>query len=78
MLPETNVFLYSDKAEYRQVQYSSSTYLSEENEYDSVLLNGSWKVKPSEILENGCLKVLTCKWHNGGRDKLTLFAPRTT
>ena len=77
MLPETNLLLYSNKAAYRQVQYSSNTYMREKDEYDSVLLNGRWKVKPSVIIDNGRLKVLTCKWHDGGRDKLTLFAPRS-
>lgn len=43
-----------------------------------MLLNNDWKVKPGVLLESCCLKILTCKRHNGGYDKLILFAPEST
>ena len=43
------------------------------------MLNSSknWRVKPSVLLEDGSLQVITCKWHHGGQDKLTLYAPQS-
>ena len=34
-------------------------------------------MKPAVVIEEGCLKIITCKAHHGGRDKLVLFAPES-
>ena len=77
MLPTINLILYSEKDQYRKVQFSSNSYSCVDGECPTILLNNEWKVKPAVLVEGGCLKILTCKFHDGGRNKLTLFAPST-
>jgi hypothetical protein len=62
---------------YRLVQSCSNRYFRENDDWATILLNPDWRVKPSVLLENGCLQVLTCKWHDGGNDKLTLYPPQS-
>ena len=40
-------------------------------------MNDDWKIKPSILLSTNGVEVLTCKYHNGGEDKLTLFPPQS-
>ena len=42
------------------------------------MLNDEWPVQPSVTLSNDGLQVMTCKYHNRGKDKLTLFAPQSS
>lgn len=41
------------------------------------MLNKNWTVQPSIILDENGLRIMTCKFHNGGKDKLTLFTPQS-
>ena len=77
MLPKVILILYSNANQYRFVQSSSNRYFCENCEYPMIMLNEYWRVKPSVILEDGHLKIITCKYHDGGNDKLTLFAPES-
>ena len=77
LLPRVNLTLYSDASNYRLVHSCTNNYFRDDDQYARIMLNEEWVVKPSIVLEDGCLKVITCKWHDGGHDKLTLYAPQS-
>ena len=61
---------------YVHVQSSWNQYFREENDFDLILLNDDWKVMPTIIWSDSGPKVLTCRYHGGGSDKLYLYPPR--
>ena len=77
MLPKVVLKLYSSTTHCRKVHFSSNCYFRVDDQYPTILLNDNWKVKPAVVIEEGCLKIITCKAHHGGRDKLVLFAPES-
>lgn len=77
MLPKVILPLYSGSNKYRLVHWSCSQYFLQYGNYTTIMLNDKWPVPPSVILDSNGLKVLTCKSHDGGQDKMTLFTPRS-
>ena len=79
ILPKVLLPLYTDPSQYRLVHFSwNQYYRSTPEDYPTILLNKKWPVKPSVQLNvDGCLEILTCQYHNGGEDKLTLFSPQS-
>ena len=78
MLPKIIIPLYSSTHKYKRVHWSCSNqyYLSYNNDL-TIMLNDKWPVQPSVILDKDGLQVMTCKYHNKGKDKLTLFTPQS-
>ena len=77
MLTKINLKLYTDSSKYRMVYSCWNKFFRENNDYSTILLNDDWPVKPSIIMDEHGVHVLTCKHHNGGHDKLTLYPPRS-
>lgn len=77
MLPKIILPLFSSHDKYRNVHWCSNRYCREEDEYPTIMLNDKWKVKPTVLLGEDGLQVLTCKTHGGGQDKLVLFPPES-
>lgn len=76
MLPKIVLPLWNSSL-YNRVQYSCNQYFSDENDYPTILLNDKWVVKPSIKIGDDGVVVITCKYHDNGQDRLTLFAPRS-
>lgn len=72
------LMLYSSVADdkYQLVHWCNNCYFWEDDGYITIMLNPNWKVKLTVQIEVGCLQVLTCKWHNGGYNKMVLYAPQ--
>ena len=77
MLPKIIIPLYSSKQKYKLVHWSCNQYYLAYNNYQMIMLNDEWPVQPSVALSNDGLQVMTCKYHNRDKDKLTLFAPQS-
>ena len=77
MLSKITLPLYSDAKDYRLVHWSSNQYYLRYNKYSTIMLNNNWTVQPSVILNKNGLQIMTCKYHNKGKDKLTLFTPQS-
>ena len=75
MLLNINLPLFHQK--YNKVHHSWDMYNRNANEYDLILLNDEWKIKPSIVIDENGVHVLTCKYHDGGEDKLSLFTPQS-
>ena len=79
MIPMVNLTMYSPQTgkEYVNVHWCSNCYFRVDDGYATIMLNPEWKVKPTLLIENGCLQALTCKFHDGGEDKMVLHAPQS-
>ena len=55
------------------VKLLDSFFRENVNDYPCVMLNKDWGVRPGVLVNRDGLHVLTCKSHNGGRDKLVLY-----
>ena len=77
MLPQVILKLYSNAGQHQFVHSYSNCYLCNNKIYAIILLHNDWMVKPSVLLKDDCLQIITCKWHDGGHNKLTLFAPQS-
>ena len=77
MLPKIIIPLYSSIQKYKRVHWSCNQYYLSYNNYSTIMLNDKWLVQPSMILDKDGLQVMTCKYHNKGSDKLTLFTPQS-
>ena len=51
-------------------------YFRDPDDYDCVMFNPDWKITPTIIFTANGPKVLTCRHHGGGIDKLRLYPPR--
>ena len=81
ILPDT-VLPVVNKTKMKLVLYSWNPYYRElHDQFANILMNPEWTVMPSifylDRIVNGGIFVLTCKNHDGGRHKLTLYPPRS-
>ena len=70
--------LYSDPSKSRRVQSSLNQYMrTNVDTYSTILLNKDWSIKPTVLIDEEDIRALTCRYHDGGEDKLALFYPQS-
>ena len=77
ILNKVDLKLYTDNARYRYVNSCWNQYFREDNKYPTILLKENWPIKPSIIIDEDGVHILTCKQYDGGHDKLTLYPPQS-
>ena len=65
-----------DKTSYLHVQHMWDQYDRENDDFDTILLNPGWEIRPTIVIsESGCPRVVTCRNHGGGSKFLVLYPP---
>jgi hypothetical protein len=65
-----------DKTRYLHVQHMWDQYDREDDDFDSILLNPGWEIRPAIVIsESGCPQVVTCRNHGGGSKLQVLYPP---
>jgi hypothetical protein len=65
-----------DKTRYLHVQHMWDQYDREDDDFDSILLNPGWEIRPAIVIsESGCPWVVTCRNHGGGSKFQVLYPP---
>ncbi len=65
-----------DKTCYLHVQHMWDQYNREDDDFDSILLNRGWEIRPAIVIsESGCPWVVTCRNHRGGSKFQVLYPP---
>jgi hypothetical protein len=65
-----------DKTLYLHVQHMWDQYDREDYDFDSILLNRGWVIRPAIVIsESGCPQVVTCCNHGGGSKFQVLYPP---
>ena len=66
-----------DKNRYRSVQHMWDQYDRKDNDYNTILLNKEWEIRPAIVIsETGCPRVVTCRNHGLGSNCQVLYTPR--
>jgi hypothetical protein len=61
---------------YLHVQHMWDQYDREDHDFDTILLNPEWEIRPSIVIsECGCPRVVTCRNHGGGSKFQVLYPP---
>jgi hypothetical protein len=66
-----------DKTCYLHVQHMWDQFDREDDDFDSILLNRGWEIRPAIVIsESGCPRVVTCRNHRDGSKFQVLYPPR--
>jgi hypothetical protein len=65
-----------DKTRYLHVQHMWDQYNREDDDFDLILLNRRWEIRPAIVIsESGCPQVVTCRNYGGGSKYQVLYPP---
>ena len=76
LLLKTIIPMVNDNDKYRNIHFCSNLCWREEGDFDCILMNKAWEIKPSILSTCEGPRILTCRYHGNGSNKMYLYPPR--